>query len=197
MLGHEGVTEALHQSILLWLPQVADQMRRELGLDETTLRIPEPADIHPVMEDALQIGRFPALMIDELETGPRSTTRQSAASGDLDKYLIRYRFRIYLWVTGTGYRATGLAIKRLSTAARTTLLVNRILFDDGKESAITDPKSFKESFSEVAGSGTAKYLAGSFIEFEVMATELLRAVGTEAGLSAGFNMHAGLLHADT
>jgi hypothetical protein len=193
MLGHEGVTQALHQSILQWLPQVADQMRTELGLDETGLRIPAPKDIHPVMDDAIQIGRFPALMINELETGPRSTTRQSAGSGDLDKYLIRYRFRIYLWVTGAGYRSTGAAIKRLTTAARTTLLVNRILFDNGKESAITDPKSFKEVFSDVAGDTSTKYLAGSYIELEVMTTELLRAVGTDAGLTATFDMHTALI----
>lgn len=194
MLGHEGVTEALHQSVTTWLPLVAAQARLELGLDETSLQIPEPEDIHPVMEDAIQLGRYPALMIDEMETGPRSTTRQAGGSGDLDTYLIRYRFRIYLYAVGSGYRATGVAIKRLTTVTRTTLLVNKILFDDGKESAVLDPKSFKESFSEVGGTAETKYLAGSYIEFEVMATEKLRATVTETGLTARLGLHVGLLH---
>lgn len=193
MLGHEGVTTALYQSVVTWLPQVAAQMRVELGLDETTLQIPGTDDIHPVMEDAVQVGRFPTLMIQELETGPRSSTRQSAGSGDLDTYRIRYKFRVYMWVMGSGYRRTGVLIKRLATAVRTTLLVNKLLHEAGQESVVFDPATIKESFSDVEPDGAANFLAGSYIEFEVMTTELLRATVTDSGLTAKLALNVGLM----
>ena len=195
MLGHEGVTTALYQSITHWLPQVAAQMRAELSLTEQDLQIPGVEDIHPAPIDAIQIGRFPSLMIDEMETGPRTSTRSVASRGDLDTYLIRYKFRIWLWASDPrGVRETAVAIKRYATAVRTTLLVNKLLFDNDIESAVIDPKSFKESFSDVGQNKAKNYLAGSYIEFEISTTETLRAIGTTAGLSAKIGLHVGLMH---
>lgn len=195
MLGHEGVTAALYKSITHWLPQVGEQMRAELGLDASGFRIPEPQNMHPAPVDAVQIGQFPALMVDEMETGPRASTRSAASMGDLDTYLIRYKFRVWLWASDPrGPRETAVAIKRLATAVRISLLVNKLIFDDKGESAVIDPKTFQESFSDVGQDKTNRYLAGSYIQFEVMSTETLRAIGTEAGLTARIGLHVGLMH---
>lgn len=194
MLGHEAITTFLHQAVVNRLRPVMEFMIREGNIPSGELRIPENTNIHPSVVDAVALNAFPSMMIEELETGPRSSTRKISSDGFFDEYEIRYQFRVYSYVTGPNYTSTALAQKRTATAVRLALLMHRGLYEKNGESAVIDPATFRESFSDTASNdGSKKYIAGSYAEFEVLVIEKLPITLDPNILPGKLNLWVGLL----
>ncbi|MGP4995549.1 hypothetical protein [Glutamicibacter ardleyensis] len=194
MLGHEAITTLLHQSVANRLRPFMEYMIREGGIPAGELRVPAVDNIYPSVVDAVALNAFPAVMIEEIETGPRSSTRQISSDGFFDEYEIRYQFRVWLYVTGANYTATSLAQKRTATALRGALLMHRGLYEKNGESAVIDPATFRESFSDITGNdGGSKFIAGSYAEFEVLVIEKLPITLDPNTLPGKLNLWVGLL----
>lgn len=193
MLGHELMTALVTSEVRKRLPRV---MAARAAVKAPDLPVPVPATdyIYPHPLPAQDIGGYPCLMVEELETGPRYSTRQQAPSGNLDVFEIRYLFRVWCYVRGQDYKHTAYRQKYMATSLRMALLEKRCLFESGDEKSVIDPSTIRESFSNVDTDDDAqKYLAGHYIEFEIVSEETLRPSTVPEDVAALFSLQGGYM----
>lgn len=197
MLGHEVITALVTRAVRDRVPETV-RRRATAKTPDLPVTVPDPENIYPHPVPSQDIGAFPALMVEELETGPRYTTRQVTVSGSTDVFEFRYVFRVYTYVHGIDYRHTSYQQKYLATSLRMALLADRCLFESEEERAVIDPNSFRESFSNVARDADAeKYLSGHYAEFEIIATETSRSTEIPDEVFSELRLTTGLMHQDS
>jgi len=195
MIGNEAMTTILHQSLVRRIPDVVNMMNQERSFDPGVLPLPRPENIHPQYVNTKAINAYPAVMIDQLVTGPRNTTRLQSSTGFYDVYEFLYAFRVYGFVTGSDYNSTTLAQLRLTDILRASLLMSRTLLAKEDESAVILPESFRESFSEaMQNEESKKFLSASFIEFEVRTEEKIGATFNPDMLPGKIGLQIGLMY---
>lgn len=193
MLGHELITAVVTTEVRNRLPRVM-AARAAVKAPDLPVPTPETDYIYPHALPAQDIGGYPCLMVEELETGPRYTTRQQAPSGNLDVFEIRYLFRVWCYVRGQDYKHTAYRQKYMATSLRMALLEQRCLRETEEERAVIDPATVRESFSNVDTDDDAqKYLAGHYIEFEIVSEETLRPSNVPEDVAAVFSLQGGYM----
>lgn len=173
MLGPEGVSRALVDRLVTEFPDTIAGFRTRYNADE--YEIPSVLHVYPTERELLTLMDFPAVFVTELETTGKLDTRQIDADGEEDLYSFRYRKRIFLFCAGDATDLVDLLRKRLALATREILLTNKILYKQDGQYAWVDGNTVRESFSEVSANGSGQFLAGAYIELEVVTEELLSA----------------------
>lgn len=193
MIGHEMMTALVTTEVRKRVPHVM-RSRAAAKAPDLPVLIPETQFIYPHPLPAQDIGGYPCLMVEELETGPRYTTRQQAPAGNYDVFEFRYLFRVWGYVRGQDYKHTAYRQKYQASSLRMALLENRGLFESAEEKAVIDPSTIRESFSTVDTDEDAqKYLAGHLIEFEIVAEETLRPSTLPEDVLAVYRVELGLM----
>jgi hypothetical protein len=170
MLGPEGVTRGVTRQAKLTLPARLAEFRERY---ETS--VADLPDFHTVYSDgvnALSIEKFPALVVVIPSTTGKIDNRTTDIDAGFEEYSYRYTVRLFAYVMGDSEGATSLAIKRYTLAVREAFLNAKILPVDDDNSAQVDPMTVVESYSELAPKDT-KYLAASYVQFEVVTAERL------------------------
>lgn len=193
MLGHETVTAMLTNHVREYLPLVM-QRRMAITKPDLPVTIPEKDHIYPFVLPHVAIGAYPCLFVEEMETGPRYTTKQTSAAGDVDEFEFRYVFRVWCFVNGTDYQQTAYQQKYLATSLRIALLKNRRIHETDDEKVVVDVATFRESLSGVDNDEDSnKFLAGFFTELELVATETMHPTELPPEIEAMFTVGAGLM----
>ena len=193
MLGHELLTALVTQRLRERVPVVmADRASKKKP--ELPVTGPETLHVYPHFVPAQEVGGFPCLMVEELDTNPRFTTRQVGSDGSQTLFEFRYVFRVNCFVRGTDYKVTAYRQKYMATVLRMALLERLSYYVSDSEKVIIDPLTFRESFSDVnVTEGDAKFLAGHYAEFELVSTETLQLSGMPDELAAVLTAQTGLM----
>jgi hypothetical protein len=192
MLGPEGVTRGVTQHAKTILPTRLAEFRERYNA--TAAVLPDFVAVHADGVNALSIEKYPALVVVIPETTGKIDNRTTDVDAGYEEYSYRYTVRLFAYVTGESEGATSLAVKRYTLAVREAFLNAKILPVDDDNDAVIDPATIKESYSELSPKDT-KYIAASYVQFEVVTHERLRfenPFGTtpaEISIGAGLDQH--------
>jgi hypothetical protein len=192
MLGPEGVTRAVYLNADTHLaPRVAELRERYAA---TAAELPGFVEIHPDEINTRSIEKFPCLAIVIPATTGKQYNRQTDVDAFYEEYSYRYTVQLYAYATGSSTASTSKAIKRYTLAVREAFLANKILPTPETDSAVVDPSTLVESYSELDKRDN-KYIAASIVQFEIVTHERLyfdNPFGTEPAeitVGAGLAQH--------
>jgi hypothetical protein len=192
MLGPEGVTRGVTVQAKALLPARLAEFRERYGA--TTDTLPDFRAVYSDGVNALSIEKYPALVVVIPDTTGKIDNRQTDIDAAYEEYSYRYNVRLFAYVMGDSEGATSLAVKRYTLAVREAFLSGKILPVPDTDAAVIDPATVKESYSELSPKDT-KYIAASFVQFEVVTHERLyfeNPFGTEPAtieVGAGLDQH--------
>lgn len=177
MYGHEGVARDLKRRMQERVPARLSVMRTEKAA--TAEQLPDPKTVKPHFVPDLDIGRYPAICVTELDTptgltGSRGLSQQMAYTA----YTYRYPFRIFVYVTGHDYGDVELLLKRYLTAMREALLEDTILTDSAAAVVQIDATTLTENFYPIE-EGARGMLGAGFIGVVLESEEVINAVTLE------------------
>lgn len=145
LYGHEGVARDLTDLMTARLPHWIATLRTERGA--TLEQLPDPALVKPYFVPQLDVGKYPAFIITELDTPTGVTGSRGISNGTpYTTYGYNYPFRVWVYVRGTTYGDVELQLKRYLTAIRATLLENVILASTATHYAEFNPDTIASVF---------------------------------------------------
>lgn len=169
MLGPEGVTRELVRRLRSAMPDRLVQLRTRY--ETTAAKLPDVELIEPDEVDILSLEKFPAIFVVPIDTTGRLDNRQTESTGAYDEYSFTYNMRIFVYARGVDYKSTSLLVKRYTLAARECLLAGKQLLD-GVENLTVEPKTLRESYSQISQLGdSSKFIGGSFIDAQIVSEE--------------------------
>ncbi len=177
MLGPEGVARALVGRMSQRMPAKLAELRTRLGVD--AYELPDLDAVYPTEINVLAVGRFPCIAVVEFDTSGRVGNQQTDMGSGFEEYLYRYRMRVFVWGMADGHVETDLLRKRLALSVREVLLQDKVIHNDeaGGQYAEIDPKTLRESFSDIGAVDEQQVLGGAYIEVEVVTQEQLAWLG--------------------
>ena len=170
MLGPEGVTRGVTVQAKTVLPAQLATLRTRY--ETTTEQLPDFVTVYSDGVNAVSIEKFPALVVVIPSTTGKIDNRATDIDAGYEEYSYRYTVRLFSYVMADSEGAASLLIKRYTLAVREAFLLNKILPVDAANRAVVDPMTITESYSELAPKDT-KYLAASYVQFEVVTNETL------------------------
>lgn len=175
MRGPEFVVDTLLAHVQARIPPRLAAIRAELGVDLVVL--PEVASWHtPRDVDLIPVEEFPAVMVSLLEV--TTIVDEGNAGGGAREYVLRYRFRVYVFARGEGADETHRARSRYLRAAREAVLEGQHRPLTGAAGPVVAPvrlTGYRESLSEVDTVRTGASVAAAYLEAELDLSELLSA----------------------
>lgn len=171
--GPAGIRTALADFYREWLPQHAPACRAAWGLSDAEL--PVPASVPEDRRRDAYLDRSPAALdrwpVLAVNSGRRSHTESDRADDGSPIYVATYPIRIYSWVRAGGQEATALMRDNLASAVAVTTLAHAALGTAG--ALALDHGSLVLDFSDVSAVKGDRFVAGSYVGFNVRATETL------------------------
>lgn len=190
MLGPEGVTRGVTRQAKLALPARLAEFRERYGASLADL--PDFTTVYSDGVNAISIEKYPALVVVIPSTTGKIDNRATDIDGGFEEYSYRYSVRLFSYAMGDSEGATSLAIKRYTLAVREAFLNAKILPVEEGNTAQVDPMTIVESYSELAPKDS-KYLAASYVQFEVVTAERLAFAPRFNGEPATITVGAGQL----
>lgn len=172
MLGPEGVTRGVYMHALTSLPG-----RLELLRERYDAQLLDFAEIYPDEVQAASIEKFPILAVVVTSTTGQLGNRATDVDATGEEYSYRYNVQLYSYVLEDDEATTSLNLKRYTLAVREAFLADKILPVEQPHHATVDPRTLIESYSEL-DRRDSKFLAASFVQFEVVTHEWLGAPGS-------------------
>lgn len=168
---------------------VADYLRSELPAYLAELRLawaiedaadlPNPVEVTHNEPQALD--RYPLLAVVGVRTAPRRRVGHDV--GGAIVYEATYGLRVFVWARDQGWDRT-IDVRDNLTAAVSTLLLDRQTL--GRDDAVIDETTVLEEYSDVTPVRGDRYVAGSFVAFDLQLAETLRR--TQDGTVASANV---------
>lgn len=174
MRGAVGIRHTVCEFLRSRLPRHAQACREAWDLLDEELPIPVSAPGDPKADayfprDPAAIDRWPLVAV----LTARATSRESDRDDDGSPiYRVTYPTRVYSWVKDEGWDATQDMRDNLAAAIQVTLLSHTNLDSIGGRLAIV-PSTLVVDPSALAKVQGDRYVAGSFVGIDVIATETL------------------------
>jgi len=173
--GPEALVDALLATAQARLPARLAAIRAELGVDLATL--PDVASWHrPRDVNLLPVESFPAVLATLLDTS--GVVDEGAGAGGR-AYRVRYRVRLYVFARAEGAEGAGRARDRYLLAAREVVLglarSPAVALGGAPLALRLDPRTYRESHSEVDTLSSASSVAAAYLEAELDLDEVLSA----------------------
>lgn len=169
MLGSEGVTRELVRRLRTAMPARLVELRERYETDSRGL--PDLALIEADEIDIKSLEKFPAIFVVPVDTSGRLDNRQTETTGSYDEYSFTYNMQLFVYARGDDYKSTSLRVKRYTLAARECLLAGKQLLS-GAENLAIEPKTLRESYSQISKlGGASKFIGGAFIDVQVVSEE--------------------------
>lgn len=172
MLGSEGVTRAVDQTLQLNMAAKLAEFRTRYGVDDKELPNVQKWYAHDV--DEVEISGFPAILTIEVESTGDLGNQELDRTYTSETYEFQYVMRVYVWAMGDLAGTTALLVKRLVLAVEEILLGHKILYqnDDG-EGIKVDPRRIRHSYSDPATDGARQILSAGYVQVYVQSQEIL------------------------
>lgn len=175
MLGSEGVTRGVYMHALTTLPGRLQQLRERYEV--SAAKLPDFTEIFPDEVQQASIEKFPILAVVVTSTTGQLGNRATDVDAQGEEYSYRYNVQLYTYVLEDDESTTSLNLKRYTLAVREAFLADKILPVEQPHHASVDPRTLIESYSELDKRGN-RYIAASFVQFEVVTHEWLGAPGS-------------------
>lgn len=192
MYGHEGVARDLKRRMQERVPPRLAVMRGARGA--SLAQLPDPKTVKPHFVPDLDVGRYPAICVTELDTptgltGSRGLSQQMAYTA----YTYRYPFRVFVYVMGHDYGDVELLLKRYLTAMREAMLENTILTATDEATVQIDATTLTENFFPVDEDAKG-HLGAGYIGVVLESEEVINAVSVEGTIitpdTGPYSIHA-------
>jgi hypothetical protein len=172
MLGSEGVTRAVDQTLQLHMPAKLAEFRARYTVTDQELPNIQRWYAHDV--DEVEISGFPAILTVEVESTGELGNQELDRSYTYDVYEFEYVMRVYVWAMGDTAGTTALLVKRLVLAVEEILLGHKVLYsnDDG-EGIKVDPRRIRHSYSDPATDGAQQILSAGYVQVFLQSQEIL------------------------
>lgn len=165
MRGVRLAKTVVHDFLAAEFPPHLARLRLEWQLAPEQL--PDPKRYH--RNPLLTIDQWPVLALDA-QRAP--TLRRTGYTDDLPgvEYAARYSLRVFCWVNAEGYDACIDQRDDITTAVR-RLFVESPTIGVPDEAAVVQENTLQESYSDVTKAKGDRYVAGSFVAFDLLVVE--------------------------
>lgn len=173
--GPDGVRHAIADFLREWVPRHAAAAETAWGLEPGAIGVPVSAPDDPradayMPRELRAIDRWPVISV----TSGRF--RQTETDRDLDSADVIltgvYPIRVFSWVKDEGFDATADLRDNLATVIRVAVL-SHLHLDSPGDSLLVVPSTVVVDQSTVEAVKGDRFVAGSFVAFDVQATETL------------------------
>lgn len=175
LIGPAGVRNDIVAFLRVWYPQHVLACRAAWGLTKAQLPVPvskptEPREDAYLPREPAALDRWPMIAV---TTGRRTTARgRGDISDDGDPiYESTYPVRVWSWVRTEGANATQDMRDYMASALMVTLVSHVNLGTNGR--LRLTPTTMVTDFSAVEKVNGERFVAGSYVGFDVSATETL------------------------
>lgn len=174
MRGPRGVRHAVTDFLRVELPRRIEACREAWGLsaDDLPLPVSDPEDARRdgyIEHEPKAIDRWPLIAV---TSGRRSQRGVDFDDDGAPIYRATYPVRVYSWVRDAGWDATQDMRDDMATAIQIAVLSHTTLHSPGGSLQIV-PSTLLVDFSSVQPVKGDRFVAGSFVGFDVHATETL------------------------